>query len=57
MDSRVVVKSSVCNRSGIRMEINFCTLRDVYWFYLELTPRVMGGLSLLTTKYREKENL
>ena len=57
MDSRVVGKSSVCNRSGIRMEIHFCTLRDVYWFYLELTPRVVGGLSLLTTKYREKENL
>ena len=57
MDSYVVEKSSVCNRSGICMEINFCTLRDVYWFYLELTPRVVGGLSLLTTKYREKENL
>ena len=57
MDSRVVGKSSVCNRSGIRMEIHFCTLRDVYWFYLELTPRVVGGLSLLNTKYREKENL
>ena len=41
----------------IRMEIHFCTLRDVYWFYLELTPRVVGGLSLLNTKYREKENL
>ena len=43
-------RDSGSNRRLICMEIHFCTLRDVYWFYLELTPRVVGGFIL--TKYQ-----